>query len=159
MTDVVIDAGTGSYAGCAGTSFNNLGITQCQWKFANDGMFYYVAQNSIGAIRDGTSNTIGVGETINGHDPDNFNAWAECQRYASSFRVTANPINHPPTDSIVPRHSAVKNSGGFASNHTGGANFVFMDGHVDFITENVDIGLYRNLSTRDGGEVASLSGQ
>jgi len=128
-------------------------------KFDNDGMFYYVAQLSIGAIPDGTSTTIGVGETINGHDPDNFNAWAESNRYRSSFRVTANPINHPTTESIVPRHNAVRGNGGFASNHTGGANFVFMDGHVDFIADSVDINLYRNLSTREGGEVASLSGQ
>ena len=159
LSGVEFDAGTGSYAGCAGTSFNNLGIIQCPWKFDNDGMFYYVAQLSIGAIPDGTSTTIGVGETINGHDPDNFNAWAESNRYTSSFRVTANPINHPTTESIVPRHNAVSGNGGFASNHTGGANFVFMDGHVDFIADSVDINLYRNLSTREGGEVASLSGQ
>lgn len=159
LSGVEIDAGTGSYAGCAGTSFNNLGITQCRWKFDNDGLFYYVKQQSIAEIADGTSNTIGVGETIDGHNPDQYNAWAECNRYTSSFRVTANPINWPIALSTVPGHNAVRGSAGFASNHPGGVNFVFMDGHVGFLTDNVDIDLYRALSTRAGGEVADPSGQ
>jgi len=155
---VDVEVGTGSYAGCAGTSFNNLAITQCEWKFNNDGMFYYVKQQSVGEIADGTSNTIGVGETTDGHNPDHFNAWAECRRYVSSFRVTANPLNFPPTQSIVPRHNAVRGNGGFASNHTGGANFVYVDGHVGFMNDSVDINVYRGLSTRDGGEVVAPSG-
>ena len=155
---VDVEVGTGSYAGCAGTSFNNLAITQCRWKFDNDGMFYYIKQQTMGEISDGTSNTIGVGETTDGHDPDHFNAWAECRRYVSSFRVTANPLNFPPMQSIVPRHNAVRGNGGFASSHTGGANFLYMDGHVTFTSDSIDIGMYRALSTRVGGETANPSG-
>lgn len=158
LSGVEFDAGTGSYAGCAGTSFNNLAITQCPFKFDNDGMFYYIKEQAITEVVDGTSNTIGVGETINGHEVENFNAWAESNRYTSSFRVTANPLNFPATQSIVPRHNAVLGNGGFASNHAGGANFVYMDGHVAFLDENIDIDTYRALSTRDGGEIADPSG-
>ena len=158
LSGVEFDAGTGSYAGCAGTSFNNLAITQCPFKFDNDGMFYYIKEQAITEVVDGTSNTIGVGETINGHEVEIFNAWAESNRYTSSFRVTANPLNFPATQSIVPRHNAVPGNGGFASNHAGGANFVYMDGHVAFLTENIDIDTYRALSTRDGGEIADPSG-
>ena len=121
-------------------------------------MFYYIKEQAITEVVDGTSNTIGVGETINGHEVEIFNAWAESNRYTSSFRVTANPLNFPATQSIVPRHNAVPGNGGFASNHAGGANFVYMDGHVAFLDENIDIDTYRALSTRDGGEIADPSG-
>jgi prepilin-type processing-associated H-X9-DG protein len=43
----------------------------------------------------------------------------------------------------------------FSSNHTGGANFGFCDGHIQFISANVDILVYRNLGTFNGGEVVS----
>ena len=158
LSGVEFDAGTGSYAGCAGTSFNNLAITQCRFKFDNDGMFYYIKQQRMSEIADGTSNTIGVGETTDGHNPDSFNAWAECNRYRSSFRVTANPLNFPETQTIVPRHNAVRGNGGFASNHTGGGNFVYMDGHVTFLSDSIDIDTYRAISTRAGGEVVDPAG-
>jgi prepilin-type processing-associated H-X9-DG protein len=55
---------------------------------------------------------------------------------------------------------------GFHSVHPGGANFSFMDGSVKFLKETIDmgnpnftppinIGVYRQLSTRKGGEVIS----
>ncbi len=55
---------------------------------------------------------------------------------------------------------------GFRSNHPGGANFLFCDGSVKFLKQTIDmgnpsytvpinIGVYRQLSTRKGGEVIS----
>jgi prepilin-type N-terminal cleavage/methylation domain-containing protein/prepilin-type processing-associated H-X9-DG protein len=43
----------------------------------------------------------------------------------------------------------------FSSNHTGGANFGFCDGHVQFVSANIDINTYRNLGTFNSGEIAS----
>jgi prepilin-type processing-associated H-X9-DG protein len=45
---------------------------------------------------------------------------------------------------------------GFKSMHPGGAQFVMADGSVNFIGEGIDHRIYRGLSTRDGGEVASI---
>ena len=52
---------------------------------------------------------------------------------------------------------------GFKSKHSGGANFLFGDGSVKFLKETIDmgsedyasrnIGVFRKLSTRAGGEV------
>ena len=36
-----------------------------------------------------------------------------------------------------------------------GAQFVFGDGHVSFLNENIDLLSYRALSTRAGGETIS----
>jgi prepilin-type processing-associated H-X9-DG protein len=40
----------------------------------------------------------------------------------------------------------------FASEHPGGVNFVFVDGHVRFISENVDTLSYKAAGTISGNE-------
>jgi prepilin-type processing-associated H-X9-DG protein len=44
----------------------------------------------------------------------------------------------------------------FRSRHTGGANFAMGDGGVRFVTQSVDINVYRALGSHSGGEVANL---
>ena len=41
----------------------------------------------------------------------------------------------------------------FGSWHEGGAFFTLGDGSVRFISENIDLGLYQSLSTRNKGEI------
>ncbi len=42
-----------------------------------------------------------------------------------------------------------------ASYHTGGVVVAMCDGSVDFVSNNIDLAVWRSLGTRDGGEVAS----
>jgi prepilin-type N-terminal cleavage/methylation domain-containing protein/prepilin-type processing-associated H-X9-DG protein len=42
------------------------------------------------------------------------------------------------------------------NNHPGGANFLFSDGSVQFLSETIEMASYRGLSTRAGGEVVSI---
>ena len=39
------------------------------------------------------------------------------------------------------------------SRHSGGASFALADGSVKFISQNIDLGIYRALATIQGGEV------
>jgi prepilin-type processing-associated H-X9-DG protein len=36
--------------------------------------------------------------------------------------------------------------------HTGGVNLMLADGSVRFASDNIDLGVWRNVGTRDGGE-------
>jgi prepilin-type processing-associated H-X9-DG protein len=46
-------------------------------------------------------------------------------------------------------------NGAFGSEHAGGAMFAYGDGHVQFLSENIDQYTYRALSTVAGGETVS----
>jgi len=45
---------------------------------------------------------------------------------------------------------------GFASRHTGGANFASGDGSVRFVSESIDTATYRALATVSSGEVVAV---
>ena len=44
-------------------------------------------------------------------------------------------------------------TGGFESEHAGGAQFLLGDSSVRFLSENIDIEVYRNLGNREDGEL------
>ena len=88
-------------------------------------------------------------------------------RYAGNWGSTVEPINKTPvTDSFYKLSggaffdSRASTDGGphrvpnFRSYHTGGASFLFLDGSVNFLSQNIDMGVYRGISTIRGGEVA-----
>ncbi|MGE5757176.1 MAG: DUF1559 domain-containing protein [Planctomycetaceae bacterium] len=52
----------------------------------------------------------------------------------------------------VPHNPAFKAA---RSNHPGGANVLFCDGHVQFVKDSVNLTTWRGLATRNGGEVLS----
>jgi prepilin-type processing-associated H-X9-DG protein len=43
------------------------------------------------------------------------------------------------------------------SYHPGGVNTLFMDGHVQFISSHIDVGVWRAIGSRSGGEVVSAA--
>jgi prepilin-type N-terminal cleavage/methylation domain-containing protein/prepilin-type processing-associated H-X9-DG protein len=104
-------------------------------------------------ITDGTSNTFMVGECIG--------AFCITQNLAAqSWGTTAHPINYM-NDSLAATLPTQGNprwdeSIGFRSFHTGGANFLMCDGSVVFLTDGIDMAVYRALASRAGGEPVSL---
>ena len=63
---------------------------------------------------------------------------------------------HPVNSSILCMNDDEDNDAPFASEHPGGAQFVFGDGHVQLITEGIDWRVYQAISTRAGEEIVSL---
>jgi prepilin-type N-terminal cleavage/methylation domain-containing protein/prepilin-type processing-associated H-X9-DG protein len=147
-------AATGSYAFVHGRMGPSSGISETL-KLYNTGMFVYKIPFMRRHNMDGTSNTIYVGETINGHHDQSRNIWTQAGRHESSLRNTENPINTPAGTGITTSPYGIPLNGVFASRHPGGAQFAFGDGHVQFISANVNLATYRALSTREGEEPVS----
>jgi prepilin-type processing-associated H-X9-DG protein len=120
-------------------------------KYHNSGIHLYYTLISMKEVTDGTSKTISIGETINGHLRDSSNIWTYAERYLNSLRVTEVALNTPTgfEAQVCGTNPAITN-GAFASDHPGGAQFLFGDGHVEFITDNIDLDTYQNLSTIAG---------
>jgi prepilin-type N-terminal cleavage/methylation domain-containing protein/prepilin-type processing-associated H-X9-DG protein len=162
--------GMNSYLGNGGTYSYYYGDNT----YSVDGVFYMNSKTTIGGITDGTSNTFMAGERYH-NDPvfnsanlgvgkgiDSLGGWAwanfaAVQDCTGSTRVALNyrvPVGSSPTNFAVtdPRVAA------FGSGHTNGANFVYCDGSVRFMSNGDGSNLvnYQALSTRAGGEVAIL---
>lgn len=83
--------------------------------------------------------------------------------FTSIFGSTADRMNKiPVTDTNVSRASLDScaadgdSTSNYRSDHVGGAHFLMADGSTHFISENIDIGVFRALSTRGNGEVVSF---
>jgi len=132
-----------------------------------DGVLYSNSFIKIRDITDGTSNTMAVGESthertmwIDG-DPDVRGCYAW---YLGAGTQAGDPVNGATTGHVscstkYPLGSKFvpvvddHNDMPFTSEHAGnGVNFVFCDGHVQFLQITIDFDLYQALSTRAGGE-------
>jgi type II secretory pathway pseudopilin PulG len=143
---------TGTYAFSAGhRGVNRWGCRPCYMKYHNSGIHLYYTLISIKEVTDGTSKTISIGETVDGHTRDSSNIWTYAERYLNSCRVTEVALNTPPDfEWQVCGTNPAENNGAFASNHPSGALFLFGDAHVEFISDNIDLDSYQNLSTIAG---------
>jgi prepilin-type N-terminal cleavage/methylation domain-containing protein/prepilin-type processing-associated H-X9-DG protein len=139
-------AAVGSYAFVAGLYGASQG-TGTKAKYANLGLFYYARQHKLKECPDGMTKTMLVGETVEGHTQRSSNIWTRALRHADSLRSTENPVNTPPGFGSTTTSLGV--NGAFASQHAGGANFVFGDGSVATIYDTIDQNVYEALSTRD----------
>jgi len=143
----------GSYAFCAGHRGPNSKhpVRACMTKHHNTGAHLYWNTVKLAQVTDGTSKTISIGEVIEEHTQSSSNVWSHVLRYADCYRVTDVPLNTPPNvDAKVVGENTANVNGAFASRHPGGAQFTFLDGHVEFVTENIDFDLYQNMSTIAG---------
>lgn len=128
----------------------------------------YTRCETPAGIRDGMSKTIMIGEVrqAEGSDLRGFGWWSD----ASSFTTYLPPNANQPDVIYTPSYCnnivvnppcigtpTATNPIMFASRslHTGGVNAVFGDGVATFISENIDLQIWRALSTTKGGEVDS----
>jgi prepilin-type N-terminal cleavage/methylation domain-containing protein/prepilin-type processing-associated H-X9-DG protein len=120
----------------------------------NQGVFYLNSSVSHADLIDGSSNTIFVGEKLS--DSRDL-GWLSGTR--ATLRNTGTPLNaglaailadKPISDDDDPDDLRV---GGFGSFHKGGANFIFGDGSVRFISQTIAPSVYRFLGHRADGEM------
>lgn len=149
---------TGTYAFCAGHRGPHVTTTttlnSCRIKHHNSGLHLYYTTRPVKKIIDGTSKTFSVGEIIAGHTANSSNIWTYAYRYLDCYRTTNVALNTPPGIDAVQLAAddgeAGLANGAFASQHPGGGHFLFADGHVDFITDDIDLNTYQNYATING---------
>jgi prepilin-type N-terminal cleavage/methylation domain-containing protein/prepilin-type processing-associated H-X9-DG protein len=157
--------------------------TNNRGKVFTNGLFNMLTEIPIRQVTDGTANTLAVGESVHpayfggppgwpGYgvrgeggpccwwhggannsvfDPLNRNSYSN-HSYGRCVRSTWYPMNF----NLMPNmRDSQENDAPFGSDHPGGAQFVFADGHVKFLSETIDIENYRALSTFAGQEVVS----
>jgi prepilin-type N-terminal cleavage/methylation domain-containing protein/prepilin-type processing-associated H-X9-DG protein len=121
------------------------------------GVFSHIAWGaSIEEIKDGTSNTIAMGEILPKCSWHARDGWMHIN---SLWFATTCPINYPncPDEQGYDANCAAPNAWscdmGFKSRHAGGAQFVFADGSVHFLSESIDYETYQKLGDRRDKQV------
>lgn len=126
------------------------------------GAFAEREQLRIADFRDGTSNTIAVAETVNFgrgvwiHGRPHYNQAAYAINSLNGYNNTPNSVYPDGSNLPVANRGPGKGVGGtwgISSNHPGGANALFVDGSVNFLTDSLSVETLTALITRDGGEV------
>ena len=151
-----------------------------------NGLFYRNSRNKATDVTDGLSNTIVVGERCAAHSPTTWTGavtGGRCPAWMASTPWTAPytpPSQAPDTgngtaydnadydEALVLGHgnaSHLPNADNpffdpdtFWSMHAGGANFLFGDGSVHFLTSTINADAYQWLCTIAGGEVLPSGG-
>lgn len=130
--------------------------------FFQNGSIYTNSRTRIADITDGTTNTFLVGESRYMPTPsmrtDGFHAsWASGLKADSSFAVpltfAAAVLQINAQKECRPGVADCFNfvSRLFGSQHTGGCTFGLADGSVQFVSQNIDITVYRQVAIRNDG--------
>jgi prepilin-type N-terminal cleavage/methylation domain-containing protein/prepilin-type processing-associated H-X9-DG protein len=130
--------------------YANMTNSQAKGAFGNDG-----AAN-IAALPDGTSNTIGIGESTQIHTSSSYGpywgAGTHTAVHGRGYYVDFTP-NYPYGNCSGNVNRKCTYAWGFGSRHSGVTNFVMLDGSVRGIRDGIDYLVFRSLQTPDGGEV------
>ena len=133
---------------------------------SHHGAFERFTQVSLGAITDGTSNTILSAEQsdwlidVNGEQVDQrsdcshsiLTGYSVENERIFNTTVVAYLINHKDDTADGIQGNCARNRP-ITSAHTGGACMVYVDGSVHFNSESLELGTFFNLADRDDGNV------
>lgn len=121
---------------------------------------------TMSEIIDGTSNTLAISETVQGHDGDlrGFSWWGGGCHF-ETYRTPNSPQpdslesagycrpDHPRNPPCVGRTSDNEESIAARSRHQGGVHGLLCDGSVQFFSDNIHLDTWRWLGTAWGSEV------
>ena len=113
---------------------------------AGEGTFYFLSRIRFAEITDGLSNTLIIGER---YAKQGNPVWAGVVQGANEAMARVVGVgDHVPND---PHH----HFDDFASYHPGGVHFLYGDGSVQRINNQIDVAIYQALCTRASGEAAN----
>ncbi|MEO1495634.1 MAG: DUF1559 domain-containing protein [Planctomycetota bacterium] len=134
---------------------------KAQWEewnatdFEGDGLFGRNSATRYSEITDGASKTIAIGERSYRNYAAVWagsNSWQRCGFIDNQMVLGTAfyPINDPP----IPINMGCNGQGSanFSSYHPGGANFLFGDGSVRFLSQQIDTPAFHQMASRDDGE-------
>jgi prepilin-type N-terminal cleavage/methylation domain-containing protein/prepilin-type processing-associated H-X9-DG protein len=187
LTTIIATVAHGNYVGCngweecfwnaggAGTGTGADGLAGGSGA-AGNGLFYRNSRIRAAKVTDGLSRTIVVGERSSDHSPSTWTgavAGGQCPAWMAGQA----PYSAPPGpaydnadfgEALVLSHGngthlpsadfPIFDPDTFYSMHAGqGANFLFGDGSVHFLTSEIDPMTYQYLCTIAGGEIANVA--
>lgn len=134
-------------------NFGTMELEDCEGLAAGmtcqgDGVFFHNSSIRFRDLTDGVSNTFLVGQrkTDTSQTPPWHSTWVGVIAGGEeAFARILGVADHSP-------NSAASHLDDFSSNHAGGVHFLFGDGRVRFVSENIDLGIYQALATRNGRE-------
>lgn len=137
-----------------------------------NGLFYACSAIKFGDITDGLSNTVAVGESHTDprfvKDGQGMDFWAVGSNQIDPCRCTGSNNGTEYSEAAgsfyMMMNLRIRDPGAhgrlmelaFGSYHVGGAHFGLADGSVQYISENIDMEVYRNLGARNDGNVTQL---
>ena len=159
--------GVNSYFGVAGTQAHFI----LSGDITNDGILYQNSSVTFSDIRDGSSNTLLIGERfsqdIEWDDFSNRRGWARANRLAAEFTIMGvlEPINYKlplgigGTKTEPDFDLADRKLNSFSSGHPGGANFAAGDGSTHFLTieSNASLEELQALCIRNDGQTIGIT--
>jgi prepilin-type N-terminal cleavage/methylation domain-containing protein/prepilin-type processing-associated H-X9-DG protein len=126
---------------------------------ASRGVFGNNGAAAIGSMKDGTSNTLMIGESRQLHTSTSYGPYwgtgthTAVHGYVPNYQYTP---NYPYGNCGGSPTLKCQYAWGYGSWHTGTTNFVFCDGTVRNIADNIVFATFKALVTPDNGEVVSL---
>lgn len=142
------DLAAASYSGVFGTDeIEDCNSLMPGSPCASDGVFFLNSAVRFSDIQDGLSNTLAVGERVSRASSGWLYTWV------GVLGGGENPIVRILGDTDVTPNKDLIRMDEFASYHTGGAQFLMGDGAVRFLSNSIDLAVYRALASRNKGDI------